>query len=210
MYLRCYARECGHPVITEPLAITGSPPARGREQKSIQRLRSPIQFSNNRRSQRSAFALRLRRTSPCPRINRGSGAPSGAAISLCARTVADARRLSARQPGQACAVRAYLPAISVPGSAFPGFLPVSFHLKRQFASSACRASRILRNHWNGYPVQRSPRRAAVVPPDRVPGPPECGVTSPARRRRIPNPAIRTSHDNALDWMDGWNIVLVRN
>jgi len=36
-----------------------------------------------------------------------------------------------------------------------------------------------------FPVQRAPRGAPVVAPDRVPGPPECGVTSPARRRRIP-------------------------
>jgi hypothetical protein len=44
----------------------------------------------------------------------------------------------------------------------------------------------VRNPWNGYPVQRAPRRAAVVPPDRVPRPPGSGVTSPARRRRIPS------------------------
>ena len=35
------------------------------------------------------------------------------------------------------------------------------------------------------PVQRAPRRGVVMPPGRVPGPPECGVTSPARRRRPP-------------------------
>jgi hypothetical protein len=59
------------------------------------------------------------------------------------------------------------------------------------------------------PVQRAPRRGAVVPPDRVPKPPGSGVTSPARRRRTadaglaryrPNQGgsiIETSRDDAL-------------
>ena len=36
-----------------------------------------------------------------------------------------------------------------------------------------------------FPVQRAPRGVTVVSPDRVPRPPGSGVTSPARRRRIP-------------------------
>jgi hypothetical protein len=35
-----------------------------------------------------------------------------------------------------------------------------------------------------FPVQRAPRGVTVVSPDRLPGPPGSGVTSPARRRRI--------------------------
>ena len=34
-------------------------------------------------------------------------------------------------------------------------------------------------------VQQAPCRAVVLPPDGVPEPPECEVTSPARRRRTP-------------------------
>jgi hypothetical protein len=60
-----------------------------------------------------------------------------------------------------------------------------FGPQRQFASSACRA--LARPKLCGtVPVQRAPRGGVLVPPDRVPRPPGSGVTSPARRRRIPS------------------------
>ena len=46
-------------------------------------------------------------------------------------------------------------------------------------AARCRLPRRLKDG----PVQRAPRRGVVMPPGRVPGPPERGVTSPARRRR---------------------------
>ena len=43
----------------------------------------------------------------------------------------------------------------------------------------------------------APRRGVVVPPGRVPGPPECGVTSPARGRHIDRGALAPAPAGAM-------------
>jgi hypothetical protein len=104
---------------------------------------------------------------------RGGGAPRGASgILRCRAPFRKRGRLSALHGGDFCPrVRA-------------SWFPPRFHLGLS-ASSAHRlvAPWSVRNSGT-VPVQQAPCRAAVVPPGRVPGPPECEVTSLARGRRI--------------------------
>src|SRR6185312_3858768 len=46
----------------------------------------------------------------------------------------------------------------------------------------------------------APRRGVVVPPGRVPGPPECGVTSPARGRHIDRGALAPAPAGAMPYL----------
>jgi len=108
-----------------------------------------------------------------PAICRGDGAPSGASNSP--RLAARRALRSARSPlGAPCA------AISDPGSALPG--PRPFFPR----PSMCRLNTVphrRRSDLQGGPVQQAPCGAVVMPPGRVPGPPECRLTRPARGRR---------------------------
>ena len=78
-------------------------------------------------------------------------------------------------------------AISVPRVRVSWF-PFRFLRLGRSASSPHRlvAPWPVRNLSGTVPVQQAPCGAVIVPPDRVPRPPGSGVTSHARRRRIPS------------------------
>jgi hypothetical protein len=115
------------------------------------------------------------RLSFCVPSRRGGGAPKRRNRSLCACTVAGARRLSARHKRRFLRPRAALAT----------------------SASSCGS------------VERAPRARVVVPIGRSPEAPGCGVTSPARGRRIADvglprqrpvqaiPSSFASHENAL-------------
>ena len=106
----------------------------------------------------------------------GDGAPDGApGLSVLPHTVARCAGASRRSIAAISLSRVRV-------SWFPHLLLPS-RLQRQFGSSPCRALSALEAARGAVPVQRAPRRAVVMPPDRLPGRPGCGVTNPARGRR---------------------------
>src|ERR1019366_8015358 len=120
----------------------------------------------------------------------GGGAPSGAPVvfRLAASSFEGCGRLSALHGGDFCS----------PG---PRFL-VSAPIRRPWR-------RPLVGGWRfggptiigAVPVQQAPCGAALVPPDRVPGPPGSGGGRPSPPAgAASHPASMTSHDNALEWM----------
>ena len=125
-----------------------------------------------------------------PPKNRGGGAPLGAAGIL--RAAPSFRKVRAplrAPPGQACAVRAYLPAISVPGAAlpraegpvFPGPYPGSFRRPSSASRPAIKGSP---SWWGRTATRGLPGAGLRAPP--------AGAAS--------HPASMTSHEDALEWM----------
>jgi len=188
---RCHARQGGHPVITALLAFTGSPPSRGRQQKS--QALSPVFLAA------PAFALRASAGLPAlsqvvtcgqaeaPVFFAAPGTPS--CLFLTSHKARGMERRAAHQSSvlprplleNAGASRRSMAAISDLGSAFPGFRPI-FSGPWDITPHRQLIPWPVRNHWTVIQSSEAPRRAAVVPPDRVPGPPECRVANPARGR----------------------------
>jgi hypothetical protein len=108
-----------------------------------------------------------------PRLKRRGGRRAQRrSHSLCACTVAGARRLSARRLGD----------FSSPGPRFLVSVPVS-----SWSAAPVRLIGLSRlgpsETFGTVPVQQAPCGAVVMPPDRVPGRPECVAANHARGRR---------------------------
>jgi hypothetical protein len=128
-----------------------------------------------------------------PAIAEGDGAPDGATSSFHALRRGSLWRRGSRRPALhrgvlSAALAAYRPQVRV-----------------SWDEALAAVSRL----WP-IPVQPAPGRAVVMPPDRVPGPPESSFARRSRGRRIRPRSHERLMTAPFDGSNEWYIVLARN